>query len=176
MNCMVDLETYATTTDAIVMTIGAVVFDNKGKETASFYRRITEDSCVSIGLRKDPETVKFWSSQSVESRIEIETPHDRVCIIDAILDFSKFWKDNNCKYFWCLGANFDEPILSLIYQRLNMGKPWMFYNVRCLRTMYSLARITTKDLITVGDVQHHALADCRRQIGGLMLSYKRLDA
>lgn len=171
---MVDLETYATSADAVVMTIGAIVFSSNGQEVASFYRRITEDSCISIGLRKDPETVKFWNGQPIESRFEIETPLDRVCIIDAIAEFSQFWKDNNCKYFWCLGANFDEPIMALIYQRLNLEKPWMFYNVRCLRTLYSLARVTTKELTKVGDVDHHALADCRKQIRGFILSYKRL--
>ena len=172
---MVDLETYATTADAIVMTIGAIVFDNSGNEKASFYRRITEESCISIGLVKDLNTVKFWNNQSKESRFEIETPIDRVYIIDAINDFSKFWKDNNCKYFWCLGANFDEPILSLIYARLNLEKPWMFYNVKCLRTLYSLANVKPKELIKVDDVEHHALADCKRQINGLMLAYKRLN-
>ena len=81
----------------------------------------------------------------------------------AVSDFTKFWKENKCEFLWCNGANFDEPILSTVYHRLGMEKPWRFFNVRCVRTIYSLADIKTGDL---GPVTHHALQDCSKQIKG----------
>ena len=167
MNLMLDLETYATTADACVMTMGAIVFDTSGQEKAQFYRRIDGKSCDDLGLRRDPKTVEFWSNQNPIFRFELETPENRVDIKDAISDFTKFWNENKCEYFWCNGANFDEPILSTIYHKLGMEKPWRFFNVRCVRTLYSLANIKSGDL---GPVTHHALQDCKRQIMGFVIS------
>ena len=54
---MIDLETLATSTDAAILTIGAVKFDPFGKELSepqmeSFYVRVDLDSCDEIGDRK----------------------------------------------------------------------------------------------------------------------------
>ena len=172
MNLMLDLETYATTMDACVMTIGAVVFDDTGKECASFYRRIKGESCDRLALYRDPKTVEFWSIQPASSRFELETDTDRVDIEDAVKDFSTFWKDNNCAFLWCNGANFDEPILSTIYHRLGMEKPWRFFNVRCVRTLLSIVGMKTSSL---GPVTHHALDDCRKQIKGVVKAMRSIS-
>ena len=82
-------------------------------------------------------------------------------IQDVIFYFSQFFKKNNGKCIWCLGANFDEPILSTVYKKLNLEKPWQFWNVRCLRTLNSLAGINMKQF---GQPAHHALKDCEKQI------------
>ena len=169
---MLDLETYATTMDACVMTIGAVVFDRSGKQFNSFYRRIDGASCDAIGLRRDPKTIDFWSQQSDLSRHEIETLENRVSIQDAIHDFTQFWKANRCDFLWCNGANFDEPILSTIYDKLGMEKPWRFFNVRCVRTLLSLVNLKTS---STGLVSHHAVEDCRNQILGVSKAFKMLD-
>jgi hypothetical protein len=169
---MLDLETYATTMDACVMTIGAVVFDLSGKQLESFYRRIDSASCDAIGLRKDPKTIAFWSQQSDKSRHEIETLENRVNIQDAIHDFTQFWKANRCDFLWCNGANFDEPILSTIYDKLGMEKPWRFFNVRCVRTLLSLVNLKTS---STGLVSHHAVDDCRNQIKGVNKAFKMLN-
>lgn len=164
---MLDLETYATTPDACVMTIGAIVFDMSGKEITHFYRRIDGASCDALGLRRDEKTLEFWKNQDPRFRFELETPENRVSIKDAIIDFTKFWNENNCNILWCNGANFDEPILSMVYYKLNMEKPWRFFNVRCARTLYSLAKINHGDM---GPATHHALQDCSRQIRGVTMS------
>ena len=172
MNLMLDIETYATTMDACVMTIGAVVFDKRGKIHASFYRRIRGESCDALGLYRDPKTVEFWTHQSQSSRLELETDTDRVDIKDAVNDFTVFWKDNNCSFLWCNGANFDEPIMSTVYHKLGIEKPWRFFNVRCVRTLLSMARIKTGDL---GPTTHHAIEDCKKQITGVIMSLKILN-
>jgi len=173
MNLMLDLETYATTMDACVMTIGAIVFDMTGKEHAHFYRRIDGNSCDRLGLYRDEKTLDFWRKQDERFRIELESDDNRVDIKDALTHFTKFWKDNKCEFLWCNGANFDEPILSTVYHKLGMEKPWRFFNVRCVRTIYSLADIKTGDL---GPLTHHALQDCSKQIRGVILSITLLTA
>ena len=172
MNLMLDIETYATTMDACVMTIGAVVFDHEGLEISCFYRRIDGASCDELGLYRDPKTIAFWKEQSPESQYEIETLENRVNIRDAMTDFTTFWKTSRCEYLWCNGANFDEPILSTVYHKLNLEKPWRFFNVRCVRTLLSLVNLRTSNF---GVVAHHALEDCRNQIKGVVNAMKMLS-
>jgi hypothetical protein len=64
---MIDLETLATSTDAVVLTIGAVKFDPFGsdiKEPAmdSFYVKIDIDSCDELGLVANDDTIALPQS------------------------------------------------------------------------------------------------------------------
>ncbi len=161
---MVDLETLAVSADAVILTIGAIAFDTKGIIKDKFYRRVDIDSCLELGLVKDDKTIQFWNENTL-AKEEAFKNEDRMHIKDVIHDFTHFYLKNNAKYIWCLGANFDEPILSTVYKKLNIEKPWQFWNVRCLRTLNSLANINMKQF---GQPAHHALKDCEKQI----LAYK----
>ena len=174
INCMIDLETYATSVDACVMTIGAIVFDKDGKELDTFYRRIDGESCLKLGLKKDPETLKFWALQPLDARFELETTENRVSIQQGLADFIQFWMKNNCKFPWSLGSNFDISILEHIFKLIGLQPPWNFWNVRCLRTLYALGNVTTKMLESENEMQHHALDDCRKQIRGYKLCMQKL--
>lgn len=163
---MVDLETLSTSMDAHVLTIGAVAFDFWGNIKEEFYRRIEFDSCARLGLRRDEKTLKWWDNQPAEARAEVFSEDNRLHIKDALLEFNKFWIANKGEKLWCNGANFDEPILSTIYEKLNLEKPWKFWNVRCLRTYIDIVGLSMKDF---GFTAHHALADCKNQV----LAYKK---
>ena len=158
---MVDLETLSTSMDAQILTIGAVAFNFWGKVTDEFYRRVDVTSCEELGLRKSDETVKFWEGQHEDARKEAFDPENRQSIRKVIEEFNQFWVKNKGERFWCLGANFDEPILSTVYERLSIQKPWKFWNVRCLRTYLGVVGLS---MSSFGTVAHHALADCKNQI------------
>lgn len=159
---MVDLETLGTTMDSQILTIGAIAFDSETFELhEEFYRRIDLESCESLGLRKSQDTVLFWEKQPKSAKDEAFNPQDRVSIADAMFEFTEFFKRNKCGDFWCNGANFDEPILSTVYDKLNFEKPWKFWRVRCVRTALALSG---KNMRMFGEVAHHALEDCKKQI------------
>ena len=160
-NIMVDLETLSTSMDAQILTIGAVAFDFWGNIKDEFYLRVNLQSCEDIGLKKDEKTVKWWESQSDEARKEAFHHENRVSIHDALLQFNTFWNKNKGEKFWCNGANFDEPILSTVYERLKMEKPWKFWNVRCLRTYLSIVGMSMNKY---GFTAHNALIDCKNQV------------
>ena len=166
MNIMVDLETMATSADAAILTIGAIAFDRdrKYKMIDTFYKRVDIDSCLQLGLVKEESTMQFWNENRI-AKEEAFKKEDRLHIRDVINDFTEFFQKNNGKYLWCLGANFDEPILCTIYKKLNLAKPWQFWNVRCLRTFLDFAFVSMKEF---GPPAHHALKDCEKQI----LAYK----
>jgi DNA polymerase III epsilon subunit-like protein len=164
-NVMVDLETLGTNMDSQILTIGAIAFDRDTFETQEeFYRRVDIKSCEDLGLTKTEDTVRFWEKQPSEAKDEAFNPNNRVSISDAMFDFAEFIKRNRCDEFWCNGANFDEPILSTVFDKLHFEKPWKFWKVRCLRTALSLHR---KNMRMFGQVAHHALDDCKKQIAAL---------
>lgn len=159
---MVDLETLSTSMDAHILTIGAVAFNGvTGEIKDTFYRRIDFKSCEELCLHKSDDTLKFWETAPQKAREEAFGVENRVDIRDAIMSFVDFWNKNNGDEFWCNGANFDEPILSTIFEKLKIIKPWKFWKVRCLRTYLALKKSSMK---MFGDVAHNALDDCKKQV------------
>jgi hypothetical protein len=160
-NIMVDLETLSTSMDAQILTIGAVAFDFWGNIKDEFYLHVDLKSCEELKLRKDEATVKWWESQTDDARKEAFKSENRVPIKEVILQFNKFWNKNKGEKLWCNGANFDEPILSTVYERLKMEKPWKFWNVRCLRTYLAVVGTSMNKF---GFIAHNALTDCKNQV------------
>ena len=85
---MIDLETLATSTDAAILTIGAVKFDPFGSELKepameSFYVKVDLDSCDRIGLVTNDDTIAWWASQSKEAQEAAFDPEGRIQIEDA---------------------------------------------------------------------------------------------
>ena len=162
MHIMVDLETLSTSMDAHILTIGAVAFNpNTAEIKDQFYQRVDFKSCEDIGLRKSDETIRFWKAQPDAAYKEAFGEENRKSIREVMLDFVKFWNKNSGDEFWCNGANFDEPILSTVFEKLAITKPWKFWKVRCLRTLLATKNFTIK---MFGDVQHNALEDCKKQV------------
>ena len=168
---MIDIETLSTSSDACVATLGAIVFNSNSNNIKEFYCRIDLDSCDKLGLTRRQDTIDFWNKQDEEARKEIFGNNDRVDIRDAMINFKTFFRENKCTEVWCNGANFDEPILSNVYEKLKIEKPWKFWNVRCVRTLMSLAGLKMKDF---GTVSHHALDDCKKQILAVEIAKKKL--
>lgn len=159
---MVDIETLGTSMDSQILTMGAIAFDLKTFNIIEeFYKRIDLKSCEELGLTKSDITLRFWESQPKSAKDEAFNPKDRVAIRDVMGDFIHFWKRNRADEFWCNGANFDEPIISTAFEKLGLEKPWKFWKVRCLRTILA---VYGKNLRMFGEVAHHALEDCRKQI------------
>lgn len=170
-NVMIDLETLSVSNNASVLVIAGVKFNRNGNaDKNTFYRRITLDSCIKLGLDINNETVEWWNKQPEDIKKEIFEEKDRIDISTAIREFTEWF--GNCKYIWSHGSCFDCVILTEIYKRLNLQTPWMFYNIRDTRTLFDLGNVRMNDLS--GENKHHALADCYRQIEGIRKSLIRL--
>ena len=158
-NIMLDLETLSTMPNAMICSIGAVVFDQSGLG-AEFYRRIKIDSCDQAGAHISPSTVMWWLRQSSEARDGFDTEKSSE-FIPTLMDFSAFMQhyapDAN---LWGNGADFDNVILASAYHRTGLVIPWGNYKSRCYRTLKSIA---PKIKIDRSGIHHHALDDARSQ-------------
>ena len=170
---MIDLETLATSTDAVILTIGAVRFDPFGsdiKEPAmdSFYVKVDIDSCDELGLVSNDDTIAWWAQQSKEAQAEAFEGDDRVHIREAFDRLYKFcW---GAKRVWSNGAAFDVPICEHVYKKLNKAIPWSFWAVRDVRTAFDLGINPNRPPV----LAHHALQDAWNQAVGIQNVYNTL--
>ncbi len=171
---MIDLETLATSTDAAILTIGAVKFDPFGRDVQepamdSFYVRVNLDSCDEIGLVSNDDTIAWWANQDAAVKEEaFGDGADRLHIRDAMDQLYKFcW---GAKRIWSNGAAFDVPICETAFKRLNKAIPWSFWQVRDVRTAFDLGINPNRPPVT----KHHALEDAWNQAVGIQNVYNTL--
>ena len=167
---MVDLETLATSPDAVILTIGAVTFDPaSNKIFDKLYYRVDVESCDRLGMTVNDDTVEWWSKQAADVQSEAFAEDNRVPIEEVIEKFHKFaW---NCDAFWSHGATFDLVILDCYYRKLNKVPPWNFWQIRDTRTLFDLGY----DPEMPKEGLHNALEDASRQAIGVQTIYRKLN-
>ena len=167
---MVDLETLATSPDAVILTIGAVTFDPaSNKIFDKLYYRVDVESCDRLGMTVNDDTVEWWSKQAADVQTEAFAEDNRVPIEEVIEKFHKFaW---NCDAFWSHGATFDLVILDCYYRKLNKVPPWNFWQIRDTRTLFDLGY----DPEMPKEGLHNALEDASRQAVGVQTIYRKLN-
>jgi hypothetical protein len=170
---MIDLETLATSSDAAILTIGAVKFDPFGREKQqadmdSFYVRVDLDSCHEIGLVTNDDTIAWWANQSKEAQEEAFGEDNRIHIRDAFEQLYKFcW---GAKRVWSNGVGFDIIICEHVFKKLNKAVPWSFWQTRDVRTAFDLGINPQRPTVTA----HHALEDAWNQAVGIQNVYNTL--
>ena len=167
---MVDLETLATSPDAVILTLGAVTFDPaSNKIFDKLYYRVDVESCDRLGMTVNDDTVEWWSKQAADVQTEAFAEDNRVPIEEVIEKFHKFaW---NCDAFWSHGATFDLVILDCYYRKLNKVPPWNFWQIRDTRTLFDLGY----DPEMPKEGLHNALEDASRQAMGVQTIYRKLN-
>lgn len=167
---MVDLETLATSPDAVILTIGAVTFDPaSNKIFDKLYYRVDVESCDRLGMTVNDDTIEWWSKQAADVLTEAFAEDNRVPIEQVIEKFHKFaW---NCDAFWSHGATFDLVILDCYYRKLNKTPPWNFWQIRDTRTLFDLGY----DPEMPKEGLHNALEDASRQAMGVQTIYRKLN-
>jgi hypothetical protein len=168
MDLMIDLEGLATGPDTCILTIAAQAFDplGNGWYEHQFYARITLESQPDRSI--DQGTLEWWATQPAAARDEAFNEEGRIPLDQALTELHKLcWK---CNRIWMNGPTYDANILEHAYKSYGMGLPWQFYKIRDTRTIYSLWPDQP-----IPPTSHHALEDCRRQIGMLQNTLKYLN-
>lgn len=171
-NVSLDLETYATGPDAVVLSIGAVHFDQHEVSAERYHAVLTRDMPVQIlaGRVTDEGTVKWWSEQSLEARAIFDDTHiNQMRVLDALADFGRFI-GSRCRV-WGFGSDFDNVILGSLYQSMGLNQPWAYRNSRDLRTLRVLAGYPNIDK---AGTQHNALDDALYQARLVIECCKRI--
>ncbi len=165
-NIMLDIETLGISSNAAIISIGAVKFNLEtftiGDE---FYQIADLKSSMDLGLEVDAETILWWMGQSEEAKAVFK---DSSLDIKTILYVFSDWLTIN-PIIWGNGAVFDNVILSNAYKKASMKRPWSYKNDYCYRTIRSLyPEIEMKEI----GIHHNALDDARNQANHLIEIFK----
>ena len=164
---MIDLEGLATGPDTCILTIAAQAFDpfGYGHYEQSYYARITLESQPDRAI--DQGTIDWWATQPAVVRDEAFNEEGRIPLDQALDELGKLiW---HSKLIWAQGPTYDMNILEHAYKSYRKPLPWKYYMVRDSRTVFSLWPDQP-----IPPTSHHALEDCRRQIGMLQNTLRHL--
>ena len=168
MHLMIDLEGLATGPDTTILTIAAQAFDpfGAGYYDKHYYARVTLESQENRSI--DNGTIEWWATQPEHAREEAFGEQDRIPLDQALDELGKLvW---HSRLIWSQGPTYDMNILEHAYKSYNKPLPWKYYQVRDSRTVFSLWPEQP-----IPPTSHHALEDCRRQIGMLQTTLKYLN-
>jgi hypothetical protein len=168
MDLMIDLEGLGTGPDTTILTIAAQAFDPFGllDFKQQYYARVTLESQENRSIQQG--TIDWWATQPAAARNEAFNEDGRIPLDQALDELGKLiW---HAKRIWAQGPTYDMNILEHAYKSYGKPIPWQFYAVRDSRTVFSLWPDLPKP-----PTSHHALEDCRRQIGLLQQTLKHFN-
>ena len=161
MHCVGDLETLGVGPKAVIASIGAVAMDKERGIYSEFYVPVSIHDCVKQGMIMDTSTVQWWIGQaSKDQRAAGVFKENALPLLEALTQFSKWWREAQCKKFWGNGADFDIVIMRSAYAAIDADPPFGPYSSRCYRTIKS--EFPEIKMERVG-VHHNALDDAKHQ-------------
>lgn len=169
---MVDLETLGLTPSSVFLSCGLVSFDPTlgevdEEKAACLYPSIKEQ--VELGRTQDKETISWWERQTPEARAETFVDVSKQTTLPEFHFRFRSWLNDNStafksRYIWSNGAGFDIVILEDLFRAMQMGVPWVFWNIRDTRTAWDMANVTYKkgkNLIS-HSAKHDAIEQAQR--------------
>ncbi|MBM68176.1 MAG: hypothetical protein CME43_01920 [Haliea sp.] len=178
---IVDLETLGTKSNSVIMSIGAVLFTEKGIAKDKFYTNIDIKSCIDKGLNVDGDTLMWWMEQSDTARNSL---NGNRLPLDKALQKLKNYVFKNAKTYDVHpvgnSARFDMGLLENAYNACGQEVFWKFWMERDYRTWKSLngalpiSRHNGCDSATHNALQdaieqaEHAI-ELNKQFGGILL-------
>lgn len=169
---MVDIETLGNSSNSVLLSIGAVMFDIETGETGQQFRvDIDAESCIKAGLHMDVSTVMWWLSQPKESQDSVVKSGGET-LYEAISQLSLFIKAHSPDGIWGNGVRFDLGIIENACHAVGFKTPWPFWTERDVRTLVSFAPDVKSSIIN--DLPHDPISDCLYQIKYCSAIYRNI--
>jgi len=169
-NVMIDIETFGTGSQPVIIQIAAVQFNPFTGETLQTINLPIEiQSSLDIGLNVDWSTLKFWFEQEAETIQSVIFAEDRIHIRQAFTLLKAFILSCNTTnphsnvQLWGKGPTFDLSKLSKVYELLDSPLPWKYWNEKCVRTIIGFNKKSSKKIEFTGK-PHDAIDDCIHQV------------
>lgn len=161
-NVMVDIETGSTESNAVILSIGAVEFDEL-EVIDRFYINVDPESCMKRGLILDGSTFTWWLKQSKEAQKALIKKQTH--IKTALEEFAEWLGKKDNLQIWGNGSDFDNVILQNAYKACRLPCPWTYRDNRCFKTLR--ASYPKLEMERVG-TYHNAVDDAEYQANYLI--------
>jgi DNA polymerase III epsilon subunit-like protein len=168
---MLDLETLATTHDAVVLTIGAVKFNAFSLQEPfdELYMRVNIDEQIAKGRDIEEATMTWWGNQEPVVQEEAFSSDNRESVADMLNALNKFLV--GVDKIWCQGPHFDITILETLFKQYGIPRNWDFWQIMDSRTLFSVhGDPRDKNSKTL----HNAVEDCKSQARGVQQTFRKL--
>jgi len=136
---MVDIETVDVKPSAAIVSIGAVAFDKRAKNTHeemlenSFNVNISFESNEKAGRTFSASTIAWWLKQSKEAQASLF--REPVMPLQKALTEYRMWcEKQNADRYYANDPDFDIVILNNALESMNDRSPFGYYQHRSLRT------------------------------------------
>ncbi len=178
---MFDLETLDTEPSAVVLSVGAVIWETGQmpddgplqwqvrKMDGQFMRTLNIQSQVERGRTMSERTLLWWMQQDADAQAEafasVRTPIHQV--MQQFDDFAQFGKDLGVNAYWASPSTFDFPIWESLSKMAGIEEPWHYRQVRDVRTVVAEASYSAnshKPTVPIHGKAHQPVTDCMWQI------------
>ncbi len=154
---MLDFETLDVADCPVILSIGAVVFNENGIVDC-ISEKIDQQSCLDLGCTISDNTIAWWDKQSKQARDAAFGGKTNIgYAMGMLVDFYKKYK---CNEIWSKGSVNDVLWANNILQKLGLQKPWKFSREMCFRTYLKYS--PKVDFSPSGEA-HNALDDAINQ-------------
>lgn len=164
---MIDLETFGTRSNSVIVTIGAVQFDPHSNRIGDvFHYAIDPKSAMLHGMKMDASTIFWWLEQAEAARSALVAKAKAASSLGSTLGAFRSYLHGieqacGAVFVWGNGADFDLALLQQAYESVGQEKPWKYNASRCFRTLRSEFGVDTDYVKPT--VAHDALADAVAQ-------------
>ena len=154
---MVDCETLDIGERPVLLSIGAVVFDdNQIQDYFEYF--IDKETAIREGFTVSQSTLDWWDQQDPDARAYAFNGEGD--IKEALKALVKFYELNECSEIWSKGALADIRWINNALDHFGIEHPWEFYNEFCFRTL--LKSVPKFDLDFVGMPTTHSMTQFTR--------------
>ena len=156
-NITFDWETLGNTSNAPIVQMGAVKFDDEGNVDPNMYsRNIKLTSLTRYNFEMDYSTIEWWMSQDDKAIKSVFVNDDAIDIRQALFEFIE-WIGKPGDYTYWSHATFDPPILINNFKKIGLSNPIPFRAYRDIRTLTHFVGVIETPRI---GTHHNALDDC----------------
>jgi hypothetical protein len=166
---VLDLETYGTAEDAIILSAGLVKLDLNGnlisaENGGELYVVFNVHEQLSMGRTMTDSTQKWWKQQSATARAVFMEPNISVDAgLNQITAFFDAGSTRDIKpLVWGNGPEFDNRLLDNLYAQFGNRTPWTYTQNMSLRVIKAFFPDVVAGIAFEG-TRHNALDDARHE-------------
>lgn len=168
---MFDIESLATSKNAVVVSVGAVKFKMSGEVLDKKYWELNLREQEKKGRSLSSDTIRWWSMQSSEALSAIANG-DRTPIEIFIKEFNHFIQEPG--YYSSKGTNFDLEIIANLYADYGQYAPFKYSKWFDARAIYILAKELGIYDANRPEIPHNALSDAEYQTSVMIKVFNQL--
>ena len=170
MHIMIDIETLATTPDAVVMSVGAVKFDPTSDQPpySKTLWRPDIDEQTERDRHVSESTLEWWAKLPQHIQDDAFSEDSRIPVTEFMKELNRYCV--GADKIWCQGPQFDMLILENLYIQWGHHFGWQFWQVMDCRTLFQLMPVDPRKAIQQD--LHSADADAYYQAIGVQQCYE----